>query len=283
MLGFDDLVQKASSTLAAQKIANPRRDANLLLRLAANLSPEQAMMAPTRTIDRETARLFDTFVARRARGEPVSRIRGMREFWSLDFEINAATLDPRADSEVLVVAVVEALAKRGISAPRILDLGTGSGCLLVSLLSEMPRAVGIGVDLDPHAAATAMRNARRNGVDRRASFVVSNWHAAIDAPFDVVVSNPPYISTEKIPSLEADVRRYDPRLALDGGHDGLTCYRLIGSALPGLLTEGGLAAFEVGMDQSRSVAAILTKAGLSGIDIRPDLAGIPRCVLAEKG
>lgn len=282
MLAFDDLVQKASSTLAAQKIANPRRDANLLLRLAANLSPEQAMMAPSREIDRETARLFDAFVARRARGEPVSRIRGIREFWSLEFEINAATLDPRADSEVLVAAVVETLARRGIPAPRILDLGTGSGCLLISLLSEFPRAVGVGVDLDPQATATAMHNARRNSVDRRASFVVSNWHTAIDSQFDVIVSNPPYISTETIPSLEAEVRRYDPHLALDGGRDGLSCYRMIGSAMPGLLAEGGLAVFEVGLGQSRSVAAILTNAGLSGIEIRPDLAGIPRCVLAER-
>ncbi len=279
---FEDLVRKGTGVLAASGIANPRRDANLLLRLAADLSPEQALTGP-RAIDQNAAQTFERYVTRRGRGEPVSRIRGRREFWSLDFEITPATLDPRADSEVLVAAVIQVLAGRGLTAPRILDLGTGSGCLLISLLAEFPQAVGVGVDVSPTAAAIALRNAATNGVDRRADFVVSNWHAAIGAQFDVVISNPPYIPTSAIQSLDPDVRVFDPHLALDGGRDGLSCYRAIAGTLPNLLSEGGFTAVEIGMGQADAVAAIFGGAGLTETKIWPDLAGIPRCLTVEKG
>lgn len=282
-LAVDDLVSQGSRTLAACKIANPRREAGLLLRLAANLTREEIMVDGSQLIDRELAQTFHGYVTRRGRGEPVSRIRGRREFWGLDFEISPATLDPRPDSEVLVATVVRLLIDRGVTSPRVLDLGTGSGCLLVALLSELPEATGVGADIDPDAISMARRNAAANGVDRRATFVVSNWGSASSGQFDVVLANPPYIPTDVIPELESAVREFDPLLALDGGNDGLSCYRAIADALPTLLAAGGLAALEVGAGQSPDVMSILRAAGMQASAEWPDLAGIQRCVTGTFG
>lgn len=282
-LFVDDLIIQGSRTLAACKISNPRREAGLLLRLAANLTREEVMVSGSRPVDSDSVQLFHDYVSRRGRGEPVSRIRGRREFWSLEFEITPATLDPRPDSEVLVAALLRLLADRGVSAPSVLDLGTGSGCLLIALLSDLPEATGVGADIDPDAISMARRNAATHGVDRRATFVTSNWGSAIAGQFDVVLTNPPYIPTDVIPELDATVREFDPVLALDGGEDGLSCYRAIGDALPQLLTAGGLAALEVGAGQSRDVMSILRGIGLHAIAEWPDLAGIQRCVTGTFG
>jgi release factor glutamine methyltransferase len=277
-LAVDDLINQGSRTLAACKITNPRREAGLLLRLAANLTREEVMVSGSQPVDHESAQVFHGYISRRGRGEPVSRIRGRREFWSLEFEITPATLDPRPDSEVLVAAALRLLADRGMNAPSVLDLGTGSGCLLIALLSELPEATGVGADIDPDAISMARRNAGTHGVDRRATFVTSNWGSAITGQFDVVLTNPPYIPTDVIPELESTVREFDPVLSLDGGEDGLLCYRAIADALPQLLTAGGLAALEVGAGQSRDVMSILRETGLHAITEWPDLAGIQRCV-----
>jgi len=170
-----------------------------------------------------------------------------------------------------------------MNAPSVLDLGTGSGCLLIALLSELPEATGVGADIDPDAISMARRNAGTHGVDRRATFVTSNWGSAITGQFDVVLTNPPYIPTDVIPELDSTVREFDPVLALDGGEDGLLCYRAIADALPQLLKAGGLAALEVGAGQSRDVMSILRRTGLQAITEWPDLAGIQRCVTGTFG
>jgi release factor glutamine methyltransferase len=274
----DDLISRGSRTLSASNVANARSEAGLLLRLAANLTREEVMIGGSRPVDRNAVQMFDAYVSRRAHGEPVSRIRGHREFWSLDFEITPATLDPRPDSEVLVATVTRLLDERGVTSPKILDLGTGSGCLLIALLSEIPDATGVGVDIEPDAISMARGNAANNGIEGRATFVTSNWGSAIAGQFDVVIANPPYIPTDAIPELDATVREFDPLLALDGGNDGLACYRTIADTLPSLLKADGLVALEVGEGQAAEVASILAAAGLQTTDEWLDLAGIGRCV-----
>ena len=211
--------------------------------------------------------------------EPLSRIVGRREFWGLDFLLSADTLDPRPESETLVEIVLARLPER--RRPRhFLDLGTGTGCLLLALLSEYPTADGVGVDIAPGAARTARENAERLGLGARARFVVGSWTAALTGRFDAIVANPPYIERAAIPALPPEVRDYDPIRALDGGADGLEAYRAIAAALPSLLPPGGLFAVETGIGQAASVAAILRRHGLRVEGIVPDLAGIERCVVA---
>ena len=202
--------------------------------------------------------------------EPLALIVGQAEFWSLPFAVNRHTLLPRPDSETVVRAALDAC-----PAPaRVLDLGTGTGCLLLSVLHERPSAWGVGVDLSAGAAALAHANAATLGMDKRSAFLCGSWAAALGARFDLVVSNPPYIRSGDIAGLMPDVRLYEPARALDGGADGLDAYRAIIAALPGLLTADGTAVLEVGYDQAVAVA---TMAG--GARIVADLAGIGRAVV----
>lgn len=218
-------------------------------------------------------------VRRREAREPVARILGRRGFWTLDLQVTPDTLDPRPDSETVVEAVLARTPDR--SAPlRILDLGTGSGCLLLALLSELPKASGLGIDRSPGAAAAARANARRNGLDARARFAVGDWTSALAGPFDIVVSNPPYIERGAIPGLMPEVREYDPVAALDGGLDGLEAYRAILAGLPRLLASGALVAFELGQGQDGPVGNLMRAAGLESPVVAPDLAGIGRCIIA---
>lgn len=221
-------------------------------------------------------------IRRREAREPVARILGRRGFWTLDLQVTTDTLDPRPDSETVVEAVLARVQDR--AAPlRLLDLGTGSGCLLLALLSELPKAWGLGVDRSPGAAMAARANAALNRLDTRTAFVVGNWADALEGRFDVVVSNPPYIEQDAIAGLMPEVRQYDPVAALDGGLDGLDAYRAILADLPRLLAPGAMAAFELGQGQGQAVGAMMGAAGFARIEIRPDLAGIGRCIIATYG
>ncbi len=257
----------------------PRRRARQLAAGALNVSAAELLLDPQRHLDSGEARRLAGLVKRMAVGEPLSRILGRREFWGLDFELSPDTLDPRPDSETLVEA---ALARVGRRAPlNVLDLGTGSGCLLLALLSELPVATGVGVDLSPAAAAMADRNARRLQLADRCLFLAGNWGDAIGRRFDVIVANPPYIATPILRELPAAVRRYDPPRALDGGADGLAAYRSIAALLPALLVPAGLFVAEIGADQAADVVAILSGCGLSCEAVERDLAGLERCVVAR--
>ena len=225
-----------------------------------------------------TKKSFEDVVERRAKKEPVSRIAQKREFWGLEFEISPDVLDPRPDTETLVETVLEAWQ---VSYDTVLDLGTGSGCILLSILNEQKHAHGIGLDQSEAALEIARKNSLRLEVDGRCEFYQSDWFGAVSGKkFDVIVSNPPYIPTADIEHLEVDVKEYDPMSALDGGIDGYDDYRHIISNAQKHLTEDGLIAFEVGIGQADMVAEMLAKLGFFQINIRKDLSGVKRCVYA---
>lgn len=270
----------ASRRLAAAGIEAPQREARLLLGRASGLGATALIGWPERPVAAEAVRRFEQVLARRLAHEPIAKILGRREFWSLDFAVTADTLDPRPDTETLVAAVLAEIPDR--RAPlRIADLGTGTGCILLALLSELPAAWGVGIDRSAAAARVAAGNAAALGFGRRAGVAVGDWAAALAACFDIVVSNPPYIASAAIAGLAPEVRDYDPRAALDGGADGFDAYRRLAPDCARLLRPGGLAAFEVGAGQAGSVAALCHAAGLSLLGIRADLAGIDRVVLAR--
>jgi len=266
---------EAAARLASAGIETAAREARLLLAEAEGIDQAALLRDPERVIDGER---FGLIVGRRVAREPLAYVVGWQEFWSLRFAVSPATLIPRADSETLVEA---ALAARG-SATRVLDLGTGTGCLLLALLSEWPDAFGVGVDRSPAAAALAADNAASLGMADRVAMVCGDWAAALAGRFEVVLCNPPYIPRADIGDLMPEVSRFEPASALDGGEDGLDFYRAIVAALPDLLVPGGLAVLELGLGQADAVTTLARAAGFKAISTRRDLAGIERAISIER-
>ena len=223
-------------------------------------------------------------LARRRLGdEPVARITGTKEFWTLRLRVNEATLVPRPETETVVEAALAALDKRGPRSRswRIADLGTGCGAILLALLSELPNTFGIGTDISAAALAIARDNAKRAGV-ARAAFLVCDMASALAGPFDLIVSNPPYVATADIDQLPPEVRLFDPQDALDGGSDGLQYYRPLAATATRLLAQNGIMVVELGKDQAEPVAAIFATASLASGGLHPDLSGVPRALVAER-
>jgi release factor glutamine methyltransferase len=241
---------------------------------ALGTTPSALLVDPARLVDAAT---IQALVARRAGHEPLALILGRREFWSLDFAVSPATLIPRPDSETLIEAALGTFAGR---APprRVLDLGTGTGCLLLAALSEFPAAFGIGVDRSSAAVALAARNAALLGMADRAGFLCADWAAAIRGRFDLVLSNPPYVPTAQLNGLMPEVARFEPRVALDGGADGLFAYRRLVPALARLLAPDGIAALEIGAGQAATVARLARDAGFASLP-HQDLSGIVRALV----
>lgn len=271
------LRRAAEARLRAAGVDTPELDARLLAEHALGLTREQLFAQPDAPVGADAAARFHALVERRAAREPVSRILGERAFWTLDLSLNADTLDPRPDTETIVEAALDAIPDRA-GALSVLDLGTGTGCILLALLAELPGATGLGIDVSPAAVEAAAGNARRNGLAERARFRVGNWGEGLVERFDLVVSNPPYIPSSDIPSLDPEVREHDPLRALDGGADGLDAYRAIAAQLPGLLKPQGIVALEVGAGQAGDVAGLLEAQGVRVTGIVRDLGGIERCV-----
>jgi len=235
----------------------------------------------TRALTEDETGRIKTMINRRCRREPVARILGQREFWSLPFGLNEATLEPRPDSEILVEVALQEL--QGRSAASILDIGAGTGCLLLSLLKELPEATGLGLDYTQLAVDQARENAERLGLSDRAVFRMSNWLDNLqDERYDAIISNPPYISARDIPTLMPEVRNYDPIKALNGGEDGLAAYRLLIPQLQERLKPGGFTVFEVGQGQASSVRELFAQNGFTEVTTHMDLGGIERCVKAGK-
>ncbi|MEJ0020828.1 MAG: peptide chain release factor N(5)-glutamine methyltransferase [Acetobacteraceae bacterium] len=264
----------AASRLSQAGIDNPRLEARLLLAHALGVAVEDLLRDPDAPV--AEAR-FQPLLARREAHEPLALIVGHREFWSLDFVVSSATLIPRADSETLVEAALAAFAGRP-PPRRVLDLGTGTGCLLLAVLSEFPAAFGIGVDRVPAAAALAARNAAALHLADRTGFLCGDWADALDARFDLVLCNPPYIATAEIGRLMPEVADFEPLSALDGGADGFAAWRRLLPALPRLIGESGVAVMELGAGQAPMAADLARRAGLAGTAVA-DLGGIPRALV----
>jgi release factor glutamine methyltransferase len=275
-----DAVAAAAAQLAAAGIESPRHEARLLVQLAADLDAAAVLGYPERALGPAAQNRFDRLLARRVAREPFSRLVGRREFWSRDFALSADTLDPRPDSETLIEAVLDRLPDRG-AALSLLDLGTGTGCLLLALLSELPHASGFGTDLVPGAVSLARANALSIGLESRAFFAVSDWGAALAGGFDVVICNPPYIASAAIAGLAPEVVRFDPPAALDGGPDGLGAYRALAPQMTRLLRASGFACIELGDGQTHAAAEIFRRHGLVIGGVHRDLAGVERCLLLE--
>ncbi|MGH7056072.1 MAG: peptide chain release factor N(5)-glutamine methyltransferase [Stellaceae bacterium] len=277
-----ELLGEAAAALAQASFSEPRRRARRLLSEAIGLSPAELLARSEHPLAARDVERSRVMLGRMAAGEPLSRILGRRAFWSLEFALSAATLDPRPESETLVEAVRCRVPGRG-EGRRFLDLGTGTGCLLLALLAEFPRALGIGIDITEEAVVTARENARRLGFADRALFLAGDWARAVTGRFDAVVTNPPYVATASLADLPRAVARYDPQRALDGGADGVAAYRTFAADLPALLAPAGLFACEIGWGQASTVASILKGAGLTIEAIMRDLAGIERVVIARRG
>jgi release factor glutamine methyltransferase len=261
-------------------LATPALDAKLLVGHALGYSGLQLAIHERESVSTLFASSVTDLMNRRLSGESVARIIGHREFYGLEFQLSAATLEPRPDTELLVDLALDALPQGG----RLLDLGTGSGCIPISILFNRGDARGTASDINPAALDMAAANATRHGVADRLDLRQGDWFGALapdDAPFDLIVSNPPYIATAVVETLAGEVKDFDPRLALDGGEDGLGPYRIIARDAPGWLRPGGKLLVEIGYDQGDAVSAMLERAGFERISVHKDLAGLDRVVLAH--
>jgi release factor glutamine methyltransferase len=275
-------LDRAARRLAGAGIDRARHEARLLLSHSTRLSMASQIADPDRLLEDEAQTRFERLIARRESHEPVSHLTGEREFWSLPFKVSDAVLDPRPDSEILVEAALDLFSDphAGIS---VLDLGTGSGCLLLSVLKSRPGARGIGIDVSAEALRIAAENANRLDLSRRACFVCGDWGAALDAAFDLVLCNPPYITTGALAGLAPEVALYEPRTALDGGADGLTAYCNLLPQLSRLLRSDGVAMVEIGAGQTTNIMAIVKKNRLRVSKVYRDLSGFQRCLAVTTG
>lgn len=268
-----EILREAVAKLEAVGVAGAERDAQILLLHLLGQPRHRLAEILSRPLDPQTAARFAEALAARLARQPVSQIIGRRAFWSHDFLVTRDTLDPRPETELLVEVGLEK------TFSRLLDLGTGTGAILISLLAERPQATGLGVDLSPAALAVARENARRIGV--KAEFAVSDWFAAVEGRYDLIVSNPPYIALAEMPDLAPEVREWEPWSALTDHGDGLGAYRLIAAQAASFLQPDGRIAVEIGHAQGAAVKALFEENGFGDVEIRRDLSGKDRVVLAQ--
>jgi len=279
---IDEAIQLIAQAFKVAGIEEASVDARALLGHALRLDRAQLIAQSDRILEAREIDAVSALSARRLKHEPVARILGHREFWDQMLEMSPAVLVPRPETETVVEAALDFVVRSGrrMEKLRILDIGTGSGALLLALLGELPNATGTGTDISAEAIAVARGNAERNGLAARCTFAACDIAQGVEAPFDLIVSNPPYITRGEIDTLAPEVRDYDPRLALDGGMDGLDAYRALAADAHRLLAPGGSLIVELGAGQERPVAVLFTNAGLRVAGARKDLAGIPRALSA---
>ncbi|PTE23658.1 peptide chain release factor N(5)-glutamine methyltransferase [Cereibacter changlensis JA139] len=263
--------------LAGAGIGEPARDARRLLAHALHIEPDRLTLHLQDLLAPEAAARFEAALAAREARQPVSQITGTRLFWGRSFRVTRDVLDPRPETETLIETALES------PFASLLDLGTGSGAILLTLLAERPAARGLGTDLSPEALAVAESNAQALGLAGRARFQTADWFAGVEGQFDLIVSNPPYIAEAEMAGLSPEVRDWEPHLALTPGGDGLDAYRAIAAAAPAYLAPGGRLLVEIGPTQGRAVSALFAAAGLSGLRVEADLDGRDRVVLARRG
>lgn len=264
----------------AAGIDSPVIDARLLLETGAGVARIEIITDPRRALTQTQVDAVEALVARRLKREPVAHIVGHKAFWTLDLRVSRDVLIPRPETELLVEAALEMIAPDAKA--RVLDLGVGSGAILLAVLNDRPNATGVGVDASEPALAVARTNAEALQLSNRIELLHGDWCAGLDESFDLVLSNPPYIPTADIEGLQPEVAQHEPRMALDGGPDGLGAYRTIIAQLPKVLRPGGGFALEVGAGQADAVAALAAAAGLNILPHKADLAGIDRVVLGKR-
>ncbi len=270
----------AKQSLREAGVESAFLDAELLLAHALEKRREFVIGNPEYKLTESEADIFNDFISRRQNREPVAKIIGKKEFWGREFTVSGATLDPRPDSETIIEAVFELFPDKN-AALKVIDFGTGTGCLLLTILAEYPNSLGIGVDLSENTLNIAKNNAGKLGLAKRGDFILNNWAGGIDGKFDLIISNPPYIKNSDIEHLAPEVSMHEPYLALAGGDDGLDCYRLLAPSSKHLLNKEGYIVFEFGMGQENDVRNIIKQAGMQFISFRNDMAGVPRCVVAS--
>jgi release factor glutamine methyltransferase len=276
---LQELRAAAVKRLRAAGIEAPEFDVRILLKLALGLDDAGLVSAGRAPISAQEQACFDRLIARRMTGEPIARIAGEKEFWSRSFKLGADTLVPRPETETLVEVALSIFPGRNVEL-RVLDLGTGSGILLAAILLERPRAIGVGVDRSEAALRIARENLKGLGLGDRAQFICGDWSAALATRFDLIVANPPYIASAQIATLSREVRDHDPRLALDGGADGLDAYRAIIAELPQLLSARGAAILELGIGQEEAVTLLARAKGLRVEDsAQRDLGNVARALI----
>ncbi len=274
-------LKEAVTLMKAAGLDTPVLDARLIVQHALGIDWHTLYTKDDQPLSEPERARLESELTRRAGHEPVSRIVGRRHFWTLDLAVSPDTLDPRADTETLVEAVVHAIPDRNTPL-RILDLGTGTGAILLALLAEYPAATGLGIDLSDATLEIARANADSHGLAERASFAQGNWTEGLSGPFDLIVSNPPYIETADLPALPPEVREHDPILALDGGADGLDAYRAILPAIADLLDRDGSAVLEIGFGQADDVCRVARDCGLTEVARRADLGGVERALTFKR-
>lgn len=278
-----DILLETTAAFQAAELETPVLDARLVVQHVMQMTHEEILMQNKDLVtDHQVLSLKDA-AARRLQREPVSRIIGKRGFWKSYFKVSPETLDPRQDSESVIEAALQHVVRGKTGRLDVLDLGTGTGCLLLSLLQEWPKARGIGIDISAGAVDVARENAAALGLHNKAQFETGDWNDyAPKILFDVIVSNPPYIAEDEMADLAPEVTLYDPEAALVGGADGLDAYRTLSGLAPNLLKKGGFCFFEIGHTQGPAVKELLAEAGLDVLGIRRDLAGNDRVVVAKK-
>jgi release factor glutamine methyltransferase len=282
---IDSVRRDLAARFNSAGIESAELDARILTGAALGLDLTGLIKAARQPVAATVAAKLEAFARRRLAGEPVARILGLKEFWGLPFKLSTETLVPRPDTETVVELALEMLraVPRATGPVRIADIGTGSGAILLALLSELPNAIGVGTDISPAALMTARDNAAELGMTSRASFVVCNYAAALSGGFDLIVSNPPYIRSADVAGLAVDVRDHDPHRALDGGADGLNAYRDLTPEAARLLKPGGVLVVEAGIGQSGDIEGFMTAAGLTITGApRTDLGGVARAVGGRK-
>jgi release factor glutamine methyltransferase len=271
----------AQKRLKAASIDSPAIDARLLLEAATGASRTDILTDPHRELSADAAAMLEDYLARREKREPVARILGRKGFWKLLLNLTPAVLVPRPETECLVDMILKrTVANQAFS---MADLGTGSGAILLSVLSERPAARGVGTDISEEALAVARDNAASLGIEGRVALLRTSWGAGLaDKGFDIIASNPPYIRSDVIPTLDPEVKDHDPHLALDGGTSGLEAYEALAPEIFRLLKPGGLAFLEIGFDQAQAVEALMNAAGFHAVETYLDLSNLPRIVTARK-
>jgi release factor glutamine methyltransferase len=271
----------ARARLEAAGVDSPVIDARLLVEAAVDVKRVDLLTDPHRPLTEDQAAQLDAYLSRRERREPVARIVGRKGFWKIALALNPHVLVPRPDTEAILDVVLAAYDEyRAFS---LLDLGVGSGAILLAILAERPLAKGLGIDVSEEALAVARENAARLGLEGRAALLRGDWTAGLAGDsFDVVVSNPPYIRSGDIEGLEPEVRDHEPRLALDGGADGLDAYRILAPEVLRVLKPGGLFAVEIGFDQADEVQALFREAGAEGVRVQKDLSDRDRVIVGAK-